>query len=152
MDATQATAERLIEELWVLEEVGVEIHSGDGLFGSFLNGKHRPAHRFTLDQHLFFRLDSEQWTVYTRPDSVQRVRFLRGPDPDAAGKERRGVLLFGLNKEPTLTFTFGHLYDEQGEPIAARFALWEELRAKYGGHDELRVENGRLTPWAEGER
>ena len=52
---------------------------------------------------------------------------------------------------PQLMFAFQHLYVEQGEPIAARFARWEELRAKYGGRDKLRVENGRLIPLAEGE-
>jgi hypothetical protein len=104
------------------------------------------------------RLDGEQWGLFSRLDAIQRARFHRGPDGQCSfpgekipGKEAVAVRLVGMNNETSLTFSFGHLYDEQGQPIAARFARWEELRAKHGGRDELRVENGRLTSLAEGE-
>ena len=41
--------------------------------------------------------------------------------------------------------SFAPLYDEQGRPVAAQFARWEALRAKYGGRDELRIENGAIV-------
>jgi len=39
---------------------------------------------------------------------------------------------------------FTPLYDKQGRPLDAPFARWQELRARYGGQDEVPVENGAL--------
>jgi hypothetical protein len=158
MSATPATVEQLIRDLLGLEDVGIGTHASDSLFSAHLGGKHGPVEKFSMgwrtleemEETAWLKVGSEQWTFFTRLGAVQRVRFERGPDPHAEGKERLLVLLFGQGSE-TLGFSFGHLYDEQGQPIAARFALWEELRAKYGGRDELRVENGRIIPLAEGE-
>jgi hypothetical protein len=38
------------------------------------------------------------------------------------------------------------LYDDQNRPLAASFAFWEALRAKYGGKDEIAADQGTLQP------
>jgi hypothetical protein len=156
MSATPATVEQLIRELLDLEDVGMETHSSDNLFWMYLHGKHGPVEKFTMGQGTppdteWLRVDGEQWGFFTNLGAVQRVRFDREPDPHADGKERLLVRLFGQGSEP-LGFGFGRLYDEQGQPVPARFALWEALRAKYSGREELRVEKGRLISPAGGEK
>jgi hypothetical protein len=159
MSATQATVEQLLRDLCDMEDIHIGTNSNDSLFGTSYKGKHGPAKFFRLGDSLWLGLDGEQWGLFTKLDAIQRVRFVRAPEGGCArrpedqipGEQSLTVRLVGLNDQTSLGFSFGHLYDEQKQPIAAQFARWEELRAKYGGQDELRVENGRLTPLAEGE-
>ena len=161
MSATPATVEQLIQDLLDLEDMHMGTGSGDGLFTTFHEGKLGPPHFFSLGDTAYLGLDGEQWRLFAKLGAIQRVRFVRAPaltcirrpqDPQIAGEESLGVHLAGQNDHASLSFSFGHLYDEQDQPIAARFALWEALRAKYGGRDELRVENGRLISHAGGEK
>jgi hypothetical protein len=144
MSVTQATIEQLFRDRGDLEDL--EIATVSSLFGSYYRGNHGPVQTFWLQDKLQFRLDREQWSLFSTPDAFDRVHFQRGPDVHTPGREGLVVWLFGRDHGHGLAFHLQRLYDEQGEPIAARFALWEELRAKYGGCDQLRVENGRLTP------
>jgi hypothetical protein len=176
MGATEETVERLLEDLCKLEDVEIETSTWDGLFWSSYRGPHGPVQTFWFQDKLWFRLadehgmlstgpdamlggrsasgalrDGEHWMLSMGPHAIREVYFQRGPDVHAPGREGLEVFLYGPQAGHQLAFHFQHLYDEQGEPIAARFARWEELRAKYGGRDKLRVENGRLIPLAEGE-
>jgi hypothetical protein len=85
------------------------------------------------------------WSLYAWPDNTERVRFFRAPDPHAPERETLGIHLVGPNGE-ALRGHFIPLYDERGQPLAAPFARWQELRAKYGGQDEVEVENGMVAP------
>src|SRR5258708_5954413 len=162
MSDAQETVEHLLRDLCDLEDMHIGTGSGDGLFTTTQEAKHGPPHFFSLEEHGFWLgLDGEQWRLFAKLDAIQRVRFVRVPalacarrpeDPQIAGEESLAVHLVGQNDHASLNFSFGHLYDEQDQPIAARFALWEALRAKYGGRDELRVENGRLISHAEAEK
>src|SRR5438552_2817054 len=160
MTAAPATVEQLLQELCDLEDMQIGTHSSDSLFGTTYSGKHAPPHFFRLGTSAWLGLAGEQWQLFTKLDAIQRVRFARAPEGGCTrrpedqipGEESLSVHLIGLNNEATLTFAFGHLYDQQKQPVPARFARWEALRAKYGGCDELRVENGRLTCPAAGKR
>jgi hypothetical protein len=156
MSATQATVEQLLRDLCDLEDMHIGTGSRDGLFTTSHQAKHGPPHFFSLGEHgAYLGLDGEQWRLFAKLDAIQRVRFVRAPaltcarrpeDPQIAGEESLAVHLVGQNDHASLSFSFGRLYDEQDQPIAARFALWKELRAKYGGHDELWVgKDGRLA-------
>src|SRR5260370_42109622 len=76
---------------------------------------------------------------------VKRVRFVREPDPHAPEHETLSIRLVGANGVSSLRANFAPLYDDQNQPLAAPFARWEELRAKYGGRDEAWVEEGMLV-------
>jgi len=84
--------------------------------------------------------------------AVRRVRFVREPDGHAPGHETLSVRFVGASNTATLRANFTPLYDEQNRPITTQFARWEELRAKYGGRDEVPVENATMLPSAEAER
>jgi hypothetical protein len=161
MGAAQQTVEQLLRDLCDLEDMHIGTGSVDGLFTTSHEAKHGPPHFFSLGNVAYLGLDGEQWRLFAKLDAIQRVRFVRVPaltcirrpqDPQIAGEESLAVHLVGQNDHASLSFSFGHLYDEQDQPIAARFALWEALRAKYGGRDELRVENGRLISPVRGEK
>jgi hypothetical protein len=157
MSATSQSIEQLVQDLSDLNDVCLAIGSGgDGLFSAFLRGEHSPFRTFTMSWHtlsdtVWLHLEGEQWELFSRLGAIQRVYFDRRPDGHAPEYEALSVRLSGPGDGPSWSFIFGHLYDEQGKPIAERFVLWEELRAKYGGRNEMRVENGRLIPLAEGE-
>jgi hypothetical protein len=162
MGAAQQTVEQLLRDLCDLKDMQIGTGSGDGLFTTTYEAKHGAPHFFSLGEHGFWLgLDSEQWRLFAKLDAIRRVRFVRAPalacarrpeDPQIAGEESLAVHLVGQSDHASLFFAFGWLYDEQDQPIAARFARWEALRAKYGGCDELRVQNGRLIPLAAGEK
>jgi hypothetical protein len=84
--------------------------------------------------------------------AVKRVRFVREPDAHAPEHETLSVRFVGASNAATLRASFTPLYDEQNQPIARQFARWEELRAKYGGRDEVRVENATILACAEAVR
>jgi hypothetical protein len=159
MSATQATVEQLLRDLCDMEEIHIGTHGNDSLFGTTYRGKRGRPNFFWLGESLWLGLDGEQWRLFTKLDAIQRVRFVRAPEGGCArrpedripGEQSLTVRLVGPNDQTWLGFSFGLLYDEQKQPIAAQFARWEELRAKYGGQDELRVVNGRLTSSAEGD-
>ena len=157
MSASQQTVEQLLRDLFDLGDIHVRTDASDALFRTDYTGNYGPPSFFSLHEHGFWLgLYSEQWRLFAKLDAVRRVRFVRGvvppcirPRPEE--EEDLSVRLVGQNDDASLSFSFGRLYDEQGQPIAARFAQWEELRAKYGGRDELRVEEGRIISLAEGE-
>ena len=157
MSASQQTVERLLRDLFDLGDIHVGTDSSDGLFRTDYTGTSGSPHFFSLGEHGFWLgLYPEQWRLFAKLDAVRRVRFVRGvvppcirPRPEE--EEDLSVRLVGKNEDAVLSFSFGRLYDERGQPIAARFSQWEELRAKYGARDELRVEDGRLVPYARGE-
>jgi hypothetical protein len=152
MDATAATVEQLLQDLYDHEDVSYETISGDGLFFTYLRGKPNPP-RFWIpstSQSGWFRLEGEEWGLWSRLDAIKAVRFVRAPEHDDPERETLSIRLVGPNDRPWLGCTFVGLYDEQKRPVPARFARWEALRAKYGSRDELRVENGLLICPAEG--
>src|SRR5438128_2103000 len=101
MSTTSATIEQLIRDLLDLEDVGIGTHSSDSLFYIYLGGKHDPVEKFSMGpQTDWLKVFSEQWQFMTKLGAVQRVRFNRGPNPHAEGKERLDVLLFGRGSEP----------------------------------------------------
>jgi hypothetical protein len=154
MSATPGTIEQLLRDLIALEDVHIGASSGgDGFFTLIYRGPHGPVNTFTMDWEalsntVWIHLETEPAALFTRLAAIRTVRFDRRPDGHAPEKESLSVLVTGWNSDAHLSFHFGHLYEEQGQPIAAQFALWKELRARYGGHDELRVEDGRLIPVA----
>jgi hypothetical protein len=150
MSTTPATVEQLLRDIFDLGDI--QIGTDSSTFRTDYSGKYDPPSFFSLHEHGFWLgVYSEQWRLFAKLDAVRRVRFVRGlvppcirPRPEE--EEDLSVRLVGQNDDAALSFSLGRLYDEQAQPIAARFAQWEELRAKYGGQDELRVENGKLTP------
>jgi hypothetical protein len=137
---------RLIKELCDREEVEFATIAGGGLFFTYLHGHHGPPRLWASlqSQHDWFRVEGEGWGLWSQLGAVRRLRFVREPDSHAPGRETLSIHLVTTDDAPSLRFNFRSLYDDQGQPIAARFAYWEALRERYGGRDEVRVENGTL--------
>lgn len=149
MSAMPTTVDELLRELHEQEDVSFHTISGEGLFFTYL-WKKPGATRFYFSGPAttpgsWFRFESEEWQLWGDFDAIRRVRFVREPEHDDPERDTLSIRLIGANDRPWLGFSFEHLYDEQKRPVPVRFALWEALRAKYGGCDELRVENGRLV-------
>src|SRR5216684_3480087 len=135
MSAAQATVKRLLQDLCDLEDVNFETVSGDGLFYTYLRGKPGPP-RFWVSatsHRDWFRLEAEEWGLWSTLDTIKWVRFVREREHDDPERETLSVRLVGGNDGPSLACRFVRLYDEQKQPVPAQFARWEQLRAKYGG-------------------
>ena len=147
MGATPATVEQLLRDLHEHEDVSYETISGDGLFFTYLRGKPVFTHfsGSSTTPGSWFRFEAGDWGLWSTFDAIKGVRFVRAPEHDDPERETLSIRLVGANDRPWLGCVFVGLYDEQKQPVPARFARWEALRAKYGGCDELRVENGRLA-------
>jgi putative heme iron utilization protein len=77
---------------------------------------------------------------------VKRVRFVRQPSDHVAGQESLSICFVGPSGESLLRCYLTRLYRNQTEPIAERFAAWEDLRARYGGGgDEVAVADGAIA-------
>ena len=74
------------------------------------------------------------------------MRFVRAADPHAPERESLSVQFVGSNGQFLVRAHIRPLYDDQNRPLAEPFALWEALRAKYGGQDEITADEGTLQP------
>jgi hypothetical protein len=153
MGAAPATVDELLRDLYEHEDVSYQTISGNGLFYTYLRGKPRSTHFSApaTNPGSWFRFEGEDWGLWSEFDAIQWVRFVRAPEHDDPERETLCIHLVSVNGGPSLRCCFNGLYDEQKRPVPARFARWEALRARYGGCDKLRVENGRLIPLAAGE-
>jgi hypothetical protein len=124
--------ERLLQDLADSENVGFAVSPGDWMFIAGLRGSARETTRCSCHQDLW-SLETSAWVLHLRPASVQRVRFVREPDPHAPACESLGIHFVGANDQSLVRAHIRPLYDEQSRPLAAPFAFWEALRAKYGG-------------------
>jgi hypothetical protein len=148
MSTTHAAAprndvERLLQEIAASNRVQFRVDSDDGLFLVWLTGKAAPQCGCHADT--WWTAGSEGWNLMARFDAIRRVRFVREPDAHVPGLETLSIRFAGANGAASLRASFTPLYDEQNQPIATQFARWEELRANYGGRDELRVEHGSIV-------
>jgi hypothetical protein len=129
--------ERLIRDLFDTEDVVFTITSGDNFSIAELMGKETPVF-----QGGWWSVETPEWHIHAQVSAIQRIRFVR--EPGGGGEESLSIHFGGPHGEALLGCYFTRLYD-QGQPVAARFGRWEELRAKYGGQDEVPVENGAIV-------
>jgi hypothetical protein len=135
--------ERLLQDVAASPSVQLRVDSGDGLFIVWLSGENAP--RCGCHADTWWTAGTDHWHVMAQFSAVKRVRFVREPDAHAPEHETLSIRLVGANGS-SLRASFAPLYDDRDQPIAAQFGRWEELRAKYGGRDEARVEEGMLVP------
>jgi hypothetical protein len=136
--------ERLFQDMVSSGSVQLSLISGDGFFWGHLAGAGRESP--TCDCHAdLWGAKTENWSLYARLGATRQVRFVREPDPHAPERESLSIRFIGPNGSSMLRGSFAPLYDEQGQPVAAQFDRWGALRAKYGGRDEVHVEDGRLA-------
>jgi hypothetical protein len=133
----------LLQDLVDSENVEFSVVSGDGFFIARLGGREKEGDHCTCHAHIW-SINSRAWVLHVHPAATQRVRFVREPDPHAPARESLTVQFLGPNGPSLVRAHFTPLYDDQGRPLAAPFARWQELRAKYGGQDELPAEGGAL--------
>ena len=95
-----------------------------------------------------WNVETEHWHVHGLISVIRGVRFERGPGGIAGpGTEILSIHLLDAASTPLLSFTLTDRYDAQGRPIPERFALYEELKRRYGkrdGQDVVPCENGML--------
>ena len=135
--------EQLVQDLLHSGSVRFSLSSGDGFFHVNLEGAGQEGATCSCHQDLWI-VHTAHWRFYARLGDTRQVRFMRRPDPHAPEREELSVNLVGPNGATVLKGAFTPLYDEQNRPLAAPFARWEALRAKYGGRDEVPVANGRM--------
>ena len=149
MSATQEVieprndVERLVQDILRSGIVRFSLSSGDGFFHVNLSdpGQEQAVCSCHHEQWI---VRTASWTVSARLDNTQRVRFVRRRDPHHPEREDLSINLIGPNGQTALSGYFGQLYDDPNRPLAAPFARWEELRAKYGGREEVLVLGGRI--------
>lgn len=135
--------ERLFQEMVATGPVELSLLPGDGFFWVHLGGAGRET--LACDCHAdLWAVRTDAWSVYVKLGAARQVRFVREPDPHAPERESLSIRFVGPSGSSMLRGSFQPLYDDQARPIPAQFARWEALRAKYGGHDELQVENGAV--------
>ena len=135
--------ERLLQDIAASPGVQLRVDSGDNVFIVWLAGETAP--RCGCHAETWWTAGTDHWHLMAQFGAVKRVRFVREPDPHAPEQETLSIRLVGANGASSLRASFAPLYDDQHQPLAAPFARWEELRAKYGGRDEVRVEEGMLV-------
>jgi putative heme iron utilization protein len=133
--------ERLIVELFALEHTVFTVTAGDNLAIAELMGRTTPSFG-----HGWWKVETEAFHIHARVGAVKEVRFRRQPSDHFAGQESLSIWLVGPHGESLLRCYFTDLYRHQTEPIAERFAAWEDLRARYGGgRDEVAVSDGVIA-------
>jgi hypothetical protein len=136
--------ERLFQEMVVFGSVELSLLPGDGFFWVHLGGTSRET--LACDCHAdLWAARTNHWSLYAKLGAARQVRFVREPDPHAPERESLSIRFVGPSGTSMVRGSFQPLYDEQGRPIAAQFARWEELRAKYGGRDEVPAEDGAIV-------
>src|SRR5438128_2360916 len=125
---------RLFQDLTDTGNVQLRVDSNDGVFIVWLASKIIP--RVGCHSETWWTLGTESWTMMGQFAAVKRLRFIREPDRHAPGREVLTIRFVGTNGVSTLRADLTPAYDEHDRPIAAQFARWEELRAKYGGQEE----------------
>jgi hypothetical protein len=136
--------ERLFQEMVASGPVELSVTPGDGFFWVHLGGAGRES--ATCDCHAdLWAARTEHWSLYARLGAARQVRFVREADPHAPDRESLSIRFTGPESGAMVRGSFAPLYDERGQPVAAQFARWEALRAKYGGRDELQIENGAVV-------
>jgi hypothetical protein len=135
--------ERLLQDMLASDNLEFSVVSRDHFFSVGLGGRAREALHCSCHADVWI-VRTSGWSLFAWPGNTERVRFVRAPDPHAPERETLGIHLLSPNGE-ALRGQFAQRYDEWGRPLAAPLARWEELRAKYGGQDEVAVENGMLA-------
>jgi len=136
--------ERLLQDMVASDNMEFSVVSGGHFFSVGLGSLARETLHCSGHADVWIASTSGL-TIYAWPSNTKWVRFVRAPDPHAPDRETLSIHLVGPHGE-ALRGHFTPLYDAQGQPLAAPFARWEELRAKYGGQDEVEVEQGMLAP------
>jgi len=137
--------ERLFREMIASGSVALSVTPGDGFFWVHLGSAGQVS--TTCDCHAdLWATRTPHWALYARLGAARLVRFVREPDPHAPHRESLSIRFVGPEGGAIVRGSFAPLYDDQGRPVAAQFARWEALRAKYGGQDELRVQDGAMLP------
>jgi hypothetical protein len=135
--------ERLFQDMMTYGSVELTLISGDGFFWGHLAGTDRQS--TTCDCHAdLWAARTENWSLYARLGAARQVHFVREPDPHAPERESLSIRFIGPNGASVVRGSFAPLYDEQGRPVVAQFSRWEELRERYGGRNELSVQEGQL--------
>jgi len=136
--------ERLLQEIARSGDARLRVDSGDGLFIAWLSGQTAPQCGCHADA--WWTAGTEGWHLMAQFGAVHQLRFVREPDGHHPGQEALSIRFIGPNGMSSLRADYAPLYDDRGEPIDDRFARWEAVRARYGGQNELRVENGMILP------
>jgi hypothetical protein len=136
--------ERLLQDMVASEGMVLGVGSADRFLSVHLAGLAKETAHCSCHEDVWIARTSA-WHIYAWPNNTEKVRFVRAPDPHAPDRETLGIDLVGPNGE-ALRGQFTPLYDDQDQPLVAPFARWAALRAKYGGQDEVEVENGMLAP------
>jgi hypothetical protein len=150
MSATQDTVEsrndidRLLQELTASDNVQFRVDSTDGLFVVWLTGNRTPGANCNIEN--WWAAAANDWHVMVKYAAIKQVRFVREPDGHFPERDTLSVRFVGDTAGATLRADFHPLYDDQNQPFTPLFSRWEELRARYGGRDEMGVENGGLVP------
>ena len=125
--------ERLLQDIAASPGVQFRVDSGDNLFIVWLAGETAP--RCGCHAETWWTAGTDHWHLMAQFGAVKRVRFVREPDAHAPEHETLSIRLVGASGA-ALRASFTPLYDDRNQPLAAPFARWGELRAKYGGRDE----------------
>ena len=126
--------ERLIVDIFTMADVVCTIATADRRFVAELMGRTTPY--FHGDR---WKVETAGWHLHARLSAIQRVRFVRAPSDHFAGQDALSIRLEDDHGGVLLTAYFIKLYDPENRPLAGRFACWEELRARYGGRDDVMV-------------
>ncbi len=134
--------DQLLQDVAASPGVQLRVDAGDGLFIVWLSGENAP--RCGCHADTWWTGGTDHWHVMAQFSAVKRVRFVREPDAHSPERETLSIRLVG-SSGASLRASFTPLYDDRNQPLAAAFDRWEELRAKYGGREEIGVEDGMFT-------
>lgn len=133
--APASDIEMLIKAIFDSEAVVCTIAAGDNLSIAELMGKNAPSF-----QGGWWSVETDAWHIHAQLSAIRKVRFVREPNPHGAGEVTLSIQFLGPSGESLLCSYFTQLYDDQKQPIAARFGRWEELRRSFGDQDEVEFE------------
>jgi hypothetical protein len=121
------------------------VSSGNRMFLAGLRVSGQEPPQCSCHQDLW-SLGTSTWVLHLRPTSVRRLLFVREPDMHAPERESLSIEFVGSNGQSLVRAYFRPLYDAEDRPLATSFARWEALRARYGGQDQIAVDQGALQP------
>lgn len=97
----------------------------------------------------WWKVETPSFHIHAQLGAIRKVRFERRVSSHNRERESLCLWLIGPSHEALLRCYFTRLYEPDGTPNAAQFALWDELQARYaGGGDEVEVEDGKILSGA----